>query len=160
MSEVVLIVAAAENGVIGRHGAIPWRLPEDLRRFKALTMGHAIVMGRKTWDSLPKTPLPGRTNIVVTRQRSWQAEGALSAASLDAALKAAGSGPVFVIGGEQIYREALPLATRIELTEIHRAFDGDAFFPECDKAAWREKAREDHAPPEGLRYSFVTLERR
>jgi dihydrofolate reductase len=159
MSEIVLIVAAAENGVIGNNGAIPWRLPEDLRRFKALTMGHAIVMGRKTWDSLPKKPLPGRTNIVVTCQPDWQAEGALPAASLEAALKAAGTGPVFVIGGEQIYRAALPLGSRIELTEIHRAFDGDAMF-QFDKTDWRETVREDHSSTDGLGYSFVTLERR
>jgi dihydrofolate reductase len=160
MSEIVLIVAAAENGVIGRHGVIPWRLPEDLRRFKALTMGHPIVMGRMTWDSLPKKPLPGRTNIVVTRQPGWQVDGALRAASLEAALKAVDGAAAFVIGGEQIYRAALPLATRIELTQIHRSFDGDAFFPMPDQTQWRETAREDHTGADGLGYSFVTLERR
>ena len=159
MTDIVLIVAAAENGVIGKEGAIPWRLPEDLRRFKALTMSHPIVMGRKTWDSFPKKPLPGRTNIVITRQPGWRAEGAVTAASLDDALRIARaqSGTVFVIGGGEIYRAALPQATRVELTEIHQAFDGDAHFPALDRTAWRETAREDHATPEGLRYAFVTL---
>jgi len=160
VSEIVLIVAAAENGVIGKDGAIPWRLPEDLRRFKALTMGHPIVMGRKTWDSFPKKPLPGRTNIVITRQPGWRAQGAVTAASLEDALGIARSESetVFVIGGGEIYRAALPLAMRVELTDVHQAFDGDAHFPALDKS-WRETAREEHATPDGLRYSFVTLER-
>ena len=159
VSGIVLIVAAAENGVIGVKGAIPWRLTEDLRRFRALTTGHPIVMGRKTWDSLPKKPLPGRRNIVVTRDPVWRAEGADAATSLDGALRLAGEDTVFVIGGAEIYRAALPRATRIELTQIHRTFDGDAHF-DFDKSQWRETAREDHATPDGLAYSFVTLERR
>lgn len=158
---IVLIVAAADNGVIGKNGAIPWRLPEDLRRFKALTMGHPIVMGRKTWDSFPKKPLPGRTNIVITRQLGWRADGAVPATSLEDALRLAEDlgDTVFIIGGGEIYRAALTLATHVELTEVHRAFDGDAHFPALDKSAWRETAREDHATAEGLRYSFVSLER-
>ncbi len=158
---IVLIVAAADNGVIGNKDAIPWRLPEDLRRFKTLTMGHPIVMGRKTWDSFPKKPLPGRTNIVITRQSGWSAQGAVTAASLEEAmaLAKAQDETVFIIGGGEIYRAALPLATHVELTEVHRAFDGDAHFPALDKSAWRETAREDHATPDGLGYSFVTLER-
>jgi dihydrofolate reductase len=161
MSDIVLIVAAAANGVIGRDGSIPWRLPEDMRRFKALTMGHPIVMGRKTWDSFPKKPLPGRSNIVVTHQPDWREEGAVAAASPQEAIRvaAAENAAIFVIGGAEIYRAILPVATRIELTEIHQAFDGDAHFPALDTAAWRETAREDHATPEGLRYSFVTLVR-
>jgi dihydrofolate reductase len=161
MTDIVLIVAASENGVIGKDGAIPWRLPADLRRFKALTMGHPIVMGRKTWDSFPKKPLPGRTNIVITRQKEWRAEGAVAASSLEEALRIAQeqSGTVFVIGGGEIYRAALPRATRMEVTEIHLVLDGDAHFPALDKTLWRETAREEHATPEGLRYAFVTFEK-
>ncbi len=151
---VTLILAAAENGVIGRDGAIPWHISDDLKRFKALTMGNTIVMGRKTWDSLPKKPLPGRRNIVVTWQKLWQAEGA-ETMPLERALE---QPDVFIIGGAEIYRAALPRAGRIELTEVHRAFDGDAAFA-FDRKDWTEIAREDHATPEGLRYSFVTLER-
>ena len=157
MSEIVLVVAIARHGVIGKNGAIPWHISDDLKRFKALTMGHRIVMGRKTWDSLPKKPLPGRINMVLTRQKDWQAEGAVPASSLDQA--AAGtSGTVMVIGGAEIYRRALPLASRIELTEVHKDFEGDARF-ELDRAGWRETAREDHITPDGLRYSYVTLTR-
>jgi len=154
---ITLVVAAARNGVIGKDGAIPWRLPEDLKRFKALTLSHAVVMGRKTWDSLPQKnrPLPGRRNIVVTRDADWRAEGA-ERATLEAALEAAED--VFVIGGAEIYRAALPLADRIELTEVHRDFDGDAVFV-FDRSQWRETAREDRVTPEGLAYSFVTLDK-
>ncbi len=157
MSEIVLVVAIADNGVIGKDGGIPWHISEDLKRFKALTMGHTIVMGRKTWDSLPKKPLPGRVNMVVTRQADWRADGALSAASLGQAT-AGTSGTVMVIGGEEIYQRALPMASRIELTEVHRDFDGDAKF-DLDRSGWRETAREDHVTADGLRYSYVTLTR-
>jgi dihydrofolate reductase len=157
MSEIVLVVAAAENGVIGKDGAIPWRISEDMKRFKALTMGHTVVMGRKTWDSLPKKPLPGRANVVVTRQKDWQADGAITASSLGEAT-AGSSGTVMVIGGGEIYAAALPMATRIELTEVHRDFDGDAKF-DFDRSGWTETARESHVTPEGLRYSYVTLTR-
>jgi len=157
MSEIVLVVAAADNGVIGKDGAIPWHIADDLKRFKALTMGHTIVMGRKTWDSLPRKPLPGRANVVVTRQADWQADGAVRAASLGQAVEGT-SGPVFIIGGAQIYDVALPHATRIELTEVHGAFNGDARFV-FDRAGWRESARESHVTPDGLRYSYVTLVR-
>ena len=154
---ITLVVAAARNGVIGKDGAIPWRLSDDLKRFKALTMGHTVVMGRKTWDSLPPKhrPLPGRRNIVVTRDAGWQAEGA-ERATLEQALAA---GDVFVIGGAEIYHAAMPLADRIELTEVQDDFDGDAVFA-FDRSQWRETAREDHVSAEGLAYSFVTLERR
>jgi dihydrofolate reductase len=151
---VTLILAAAENGVIGKDGAIPWHISDDLKRFKALTLGKTVVMGRKTWDSLPRKPLPGRRNIVVTRQKTWQADGAETMA-LEQALEA---DEVFVIGGAEIYRAALPRTDRIELTEVHRAFDGDAEF-EFDRKGWKEIARENHATPEGLAYSFVTLTR-
>jgi dihydrofolate reductase len=151
---VTLILAAAENGVIGKGGAIPWHISDDLRRFKALTMDKTIVMGRKTWDSLPKKPLPGRRNIVVTWQKNWQAEGA-ETMPLETALQ---QQDVFVIGGAEIYRAAMPRASRIELTEVHKAFDGDAAFV-FDRKAWTEIAREDQVTPEGLAYSFVTLTR-
>jgi dihydrofolate reductase len=157
MSELVLVVAIADNGVIGKDGGIPWHISEDMKRFKALTMGHAIVMGRKTWDSLPRKPLPGRINVVVTRQEGWQAEGAVTASSLGQATSGT-SGTVMVIGGAEIYERALPLATRIELTEVHKDFDGDARFV-LDRSGWHETAREDHVTPDGLRYSYVTLTR-
>jgi dihydrofolate reductase len=154
---ITMVVAAADNGVIGRNGAIPWRIPEDLKRFKALTLGHAVVMGRKTWDSLPpkSRPLPGRRNIVVTRDAAWRGDGA-ETSSLDSALAC---GDIFVIGGAEIYRAALGSADRIELTEVHGDFDGDAIFA-FDRAQWRETGREDHVSPDGLAYSFVTLDRR
>ena len=151
---ITLVLAMARNGVIGKGGAIPWRIADDLKRFKHLTLGKPVIMGRKTWDSLPKKPLPGRDNIVVTRQHGWVAEGANTAPSLDQAL--AGNGDVSVIGGGEIYREALARADRIELTEVHREFDGDAHFA-FDRTAWREIAREDHVTPDGLAYSYVTL---
>jgi dihydrofolate reductase len=157
VSEIVLVVAVADNGVIGKDGAIPWRIPEDMKRFKALTTGHTVVMGRKTWDSLPKKPLPGRVNVVVTRQKGWQAEGAVTADSLGQAT-AGTSGAVMVIGGSEIYERALPLASRIELTEVHRAFDGDALF-HLDRTGWTETFREKHVTPDGLSYSYVTLSR-
>jgi dihydrofolate reductase len=157
MSEIVLVVAIAQNGVIGNNGLIPWRISDDMKRFKALTLGHTVVMGRKTWDSLPRKPLPGRVNVVVTRQKDWQAEGAVVAHSLDAAM-AAVSGAVMVIGGAEIYERALPVATRIELTEIQQDFEGDARFV-LDRTGWHETLREEHVTPDGLRYSYVTLER-
>jgi len=153
---ITLVLAIADNGVIGNAGAIPWRLPDDMRRFKALTLGHTVVMGRKTWDSLPakNRPLPGRRNLVVTRDADWHAQGAERVA-LDAALA---GGDAFVIGGAEIYRAALPHADRIELTEVHGEVAGDAVFT-FDRAQWREVAREDHGGADGLAYSFVTLER-
>ena len=157
MSEIVLVVAIAQNGVIGNAGAIPWHISADMKRFKALTLGHTVVMGRKTWDSLPRKPLPGRVNLVITRQADWQAEGAVTSASLEDAL-AGITGTAMVIGGAEIYRRALPLTTRIELTEVHQDFDGDARF-ELDRTGWRESLREDHVTPDGLRYSYVTLVR-
>ena len=154
---ITLVVAAARNGVIGKDGAIPWRLSDDLKRFKALTLGHTVVMGRKTWDSLPprSRPLPGRRNVVVTRDAGWQAEGA-ERATLEQALAMA---DVFVIGGAEIYRTTLPLADRIELTEVQGDFDGDAVFT-FDRSQWRETVREYHVSAGGLAYSFVTLDRR
>jgi dihydrofolate reductase len=157
MSEIVLVLALADNGVIGKDGGIPWHISEDMKRFKALTMGHTVVMGRKTWDSLPIRPLPGRVNVVVTRQQDWQAEGATVAHSLGQATSGT-SGMVMIIGGAEIYERALPLASRIELTEVHRAFKGDATFA-FERKGWHETRREDRVTPEGLRYSYVTLAR-
>ena len=160
---VVLIAAIADNGVIGRDGGLPWRLPADLRRFKALTLGedrggHAMIMGRKTFDSFPR-PLPGRCHIVLTRDAAWRAEGAEPVHSPAEALAVAGDGEVAVIGGAEIYALFLPLAQRIELTEVHAAFDGDTHMPALD-SAWRETARENHpATDMAPAYSFVTLTR-
>ena len=151
---VTLVLAATENGVIGKHGAIPWRIADDMKRFKALTMGKRIVMGRKTWDSLPRKPLPGRDNVVVTRDPAWQAQGASVVHRVEDAL----SGEAMVIGGAEIYRIALPFADVIELTEVHHDFDGDAAFT-FDRSPWREVARERHVTPEGLEYSYVRLVR-
>ena len=157
---ITLILALADNGVIGRNGAIPWRIGDDLKRFKQLTLGKPVVMGRKTWDSLPKKPLPERINIVVTRQPGWKAEGAIAASSFDDALvKAAQAAEVMVIGGAEIYRAALAKAQRIELTEVHRPFEGDAVFS-FEREAWREVAREEHVTPDGLSFSYVTLTRK
>jgi dihydrofolate reductase len=156
---ITLVLAMAENGVIGKEGAIPWRIADDMKRFKALTLGKPVVMGRKTWDSLPRKPLPDRTNIVVTRQAGWQADGAVTASSFDEALrKAQSAADIMVIGGGEIYHAALAEADRIELTQIHRAFEGDAHFA-FDRSGWKEIAREDHATPDGLGYSYVTLVR-
>lgn len=159
---LALIVAVAANRVIGHHGALPWRLSNDLRHFRELTTGHAIIMGRRTWDSLPRA-LPGRQNIVVTRQSDFRAEGARVVRSLTDALAAVTApAPAFCIGGGAIYRAALPLARLAYVTEIDRAFDGDTTFPALDPAHWRESAREIHAAdkPDEPGYAFVTYERR
>ena len=163
MSGVTLVVAVAENGAIGKDGALPWRIPEDLKRFKALTMGRPVIMGRKTWDTLPKKPLPGRLNIVVTRNAAFHAEGAIVAHSFRDALAIAQSenpDSVMVIGGAEIFAAALPLARRIELTEVAASPAGDAFMPPLDRAQWREVAREGPYSAGEVGYSFVTLERR
>ncbi|WP_404371882.1 dihydrofolate reductase [Sphingomonas sp. MMS24-J45] len=154
---ITLILARAENGVIGRDGKLPWHLPADLKRFKALTMGQPMVMGRKTFESFP-APLPGRRHIVLTRDAGWSADGAEVAHSVEAALALAGDGDVAVIGGAEVFALFEPLADRVELTEVHAAPEGDAVVPEF--LDWREVAREDHAA-EATRpgYSFVTLER-
>lgn len=156
---VFLVAAVAANGVIGADGKLPWRLPEDLKHFKALTLGHPVIMGRKTWESLGR-PLPGRENIVVTRSVGYDAPGASVAASLDAALAlCAGEPLVFVIGGSELYAAALPLADGLVLTEIHRDYDGDTRFPELDRKAWRETQRRPQTAADGLRFDFVLYER-
>lgn len=149
-------LARADNGVIGIEGRLPWHLPADLKRFKAQTLGRAMVMGRRTFESFP-APLPGRRHIVLTRDRSWSADGAEVAHSLEEALALAGPDAA-VIGGAEVFALALPHAKRIELTEVHRTYAGDAVVPAFE--GWREVAREDHAV-EGERpaYSFVTLAR-
>ena len=161
MSVLSLVVAVADNGVIGNRGALPWRIPEDMRRFRTLTIGKPCIMGRRTWDSLPRRPLPGRMNIVVTRDRSFRADGAIVVHSLeDGIARAHGAAEVMIIGGAEIYRAALEHAHRIELTEVHSTPEGDATMPPFDRADWRETAREEHVDASGLRYSYVTLARR
>ena len=152
---ITLVLARAANGVIGRDGALPWHLSADLRRFKTLTMGRPMVMGRKTFDGFP-TPLPGRRHIVLTRDRDWSAAGAEAAHTVEQALALAGDGPVAVIGGAEVFALFRPRADRIELTEVHATPDGDTVVPPF--AGWRETARADH-PAEAGRpgYSFVTL---
>jgi dihydrofolate reductase len=160
VSTVSLIVAMADNGVIGQDGRLPWRIPDDMRRFKALTLGKPCIMGRRTWESLPKKPLPGRLNIVVTRERNYRPDGATGVHSLDEALaQAAGADEICVIGGAEIYRAALSRATLIHLTQVHGDIEGDTRMPLFDRTEWRETAREDHETPEGLRFSYVTLEK-
>ena len=156
-----LIYARAANGVIGKNNAMPWHLPEDMAHFKGLTQGWPVIMGRKTWDSLPPRfrPLPGRTNVVITRQPGWMDNGAQPAASLEDALAlCAPAEEIWVIGGAQIYAQALPLAARLEVTEIAENFDGDAFAPPLG-AEWKEAAREHHVSAKGLNFSFVTYQK-
>jgi dihydrofolate reductase len=152
-----LIYARARNGVIGRDGGLPWHLPEDLAHFKRVTMGAPVIMGRKTWDSLPPRfrPLPGRINIVVTRQSGWAADGAVRAGSLDEAVALCCGHPrAWVIGGAEIYAQALPVADTAEVTEIDADFEGDAFAPRLGPA-WAEVARDPHRSAGGLDFSFV-----
>ncbi len=158
---LTLIAAVARNGVIGIDNRLPWHLPADLRRFKELTTGHAVIMGRKTWESLPAKfrPLPGRRNVVVTRDAAYRAEGATVAASLPAAIAAAGADEAFVIGGAELYAAAMPLADRLQLTEIAATFAGDTHFPTVDSRQWRQAAREAHSGEGGLDYAFVTYQR-
>jgi len=158
---VSIIVATDERGAIGREGQLPWRLPEDLRRFKALTLGKPVVMGRKTWDSIGR-PLPGRLNLVVTRQAGLQLPGATVVGSLDEALSTAGDVPeVCIIGGAEIYRLALPLADTLHVTRVHALVDADTYFPALDLQQWEEVAREEHAADErhAHSYDFVELRR-
>jgi dihydrofolate reductase len=157
--EITLIMARATNGVIGRDGAMPWRIPADLRRFKRLTMGCPMIMGRKTFDSLPAL-LEGRRHIVLTRDPDWAEEGAERADSVEAALALANAPHVMVIGGGEIYRLFLPLADRIELTEVDIAPEGDAHIDYPDTSAWTEITRETHdADGATPGYAFVTFKR-
>ena len=163
--EIALIAAVARNGTIGHGNALLWRLPEDGRWFRAQTTGCPVIMGRKTWDSLPERfrPLPNRTNIVVTRQRDWSAAGALVTHDLAEAIAAAGAVPrLFVIGGAELYAAALPIADELVLTEIDADFDGDTRFPAWDRSRFVETERQRHhaAPPNDFDFSFVRYRRR
>jgi dihydrofolate reductase len=155
-----MVVARAENGVIGRGGGLPWHLSDDLKRFKALTMGSAMVMGRKTFESLPGL-LPGRRHIVLTRDPDWTAEGAETAHDVPSALMLAGEPNVSIIGGAEIFRQFLPVTDRIELTEVHARPEGDTFMPPFDPVHWREAAREVRPARDGQpAFSFIRLERK
>jgi len=157
--QVSLVAAVASGGVIGRDGTIPWHIPEDMRRFREVTMGHPVVMGRRTWESLPDRfrPLPGRRNVVVTRNEDWEAEGAERAASLEDALaRLADSEQVFVIGGAQLYAAALPVADELLLTEIELDVPGDTFFPPFDPEIFLEVSREPVVSGDGTAFAFVT----
>ena len=165
--ELVLIAAVARNGVIGRDGALPWHLSADMAHFRDLTRGCPVIMGRRTWDSLSPRyrPLPGRANIVVSRRAGWTADGAQAAPSLAAALRLAqvrldASRRVFVIGGAQLYREAMPQADQLELTEVQAEVAGDAQFPFWDRAAFDEVQREPQQAEEGLAFDFVTYRKK
>jgi dihydrofolate reductase len=156
-----LIAALADNRVIGRGGGLPWHLPDDLRRFKSLTMGRPILMGRRTFDSIGRA-LPGRRNLVLTRHPDTLPAGVEAVASLPSALAmCADAEELCVIGGAELYRLALPLATRLELTQVHATIDGDVLFPDYDSAQWRELERREHAADERHRWpmTFLTLER-
>jgi dihydrofolate reductase len=161
--KVSLVAAVARGGVIGQGNAIPWRIPEDAQHFRALTMGHPVIMGRRTWDSLPDRfrPLPGRRNVVVTRNADWQADGAERAGSLEDVLRLLDGAPqVFVIGGGELYADALPLADELLLTEIDMDIDGDTRFPSWDRTAFEETSREQHVSANGTPFAFVTYARR
>jgi dihydrofolate reductase len=160
LTEIVLVVARAENGVIGRDGKLPWHIPADLRHFKAITSGTPMIMGRRTFDSLPGL-LPGRRHVVLTRDRGWSAEGAEVAHDVDQALALAGADRVTVIGGAEIFRLFMPRATTFELTEVHEAIDGDTTMPPPDPQQWQEVSRESHQAENGRpAFSFVCLVRR
>lgn len=154
---IVFHLARADNGVVGRDGAIPWRIPGEQARFKAMTMGKPMIMGRKTFESFP-APLPGRRHIVLTRDGGWRAKGAEAAHTVEEALALSGDGEVAVIGGAEVFALLLDRAARVELTEVHCAPEGDAVVPPFD--GWREVAREDRAAAGDVpSHSFVTLER-
>jgi dihydrofolate reductase len=162
--QIVLIAAVADNGVIGRGGTMPWRMKSDMRHFVALTKGKPVVMGRKTYDSTHIKPLPNRTNIVVTRDKNFTAPGVLVTMNLEAALEAARGDAlrrgtdIMVIGGTDIFAQAMPLADRLELTQIHMTPEGDSLFPAVDSTVWREAAREAHpaGPDDDAAYDFVS----
>jgi dihydrofolate reductase len=157
---VYLVAAVAANGIIGAKGKLPWHIPEELKHFKRLTLGHPVIMGRRTWESL-KGALPQRENIVVTRTPGYEAPGAAVASSLDAALALCAGEPVaFVIGGTQLFKEALPLAAGMVLTEIQRDYEGDTWFPAWDRSQWRESQREAHTAADGTRFDFVLYEKK
>jgi len=161
---ISIVVACDKNRVIGKENKLPWKIPADLQRFKRLTTGHPVIMGRKTWESIPEKfrPLPGRTNIVVTRNESYSAQGAIISNSVKNALELARTSPgqeeIFFIGGAQIYTEAKPLADRLYVTEVDTEIEGDAFFPEY-KSLFIKKILEEPSEHEGLKYSYLILEK-
>ncbi len=161
--EITQIVAVAENGVIGNNNDLIWRLSSDLKRFKALTMGHPMIMGRKTYESIGK-PLPGRTTIIITRSNDYKAEGCIVVQSIEAAIEEAKKldTEAFIVGGAQIYTQSLPYTTKVELTEVHETFEGDTFLPKFGSDVWKEVGREKHSADEKNKhdYSFVTLVRK
>jgi dihydrofolate reductase len=159
---VSILAAVADNGVIGVRNALPWTLPADLRRFKKLTIGHHVFMGRKTFDSIGRVPLPGRTNIVITRQPGFRAENAITAGSIEEAIRLSqGDEEVFNLGGAEIFRAGMAMTDRLYITHVHALVDGDAYFPEIDPREWLLVEREEHAADEKNRYpfAFATYER-
>ncbi len=160
MTQLSIIVAVAHDGVIGVNNTLPWHLPEDLKRFRALTMGHHIIMGRKTYDSLGRL-LPGRTTVIVTRNENYRVEGALVANSLEAAIAlCANDDEVFLIGGAELYQAGLKLAHKLYITEIELEVAGDAFFPKLVSTEWQETEREAHTSEKGLSFSYATYIRK
>ena len=156
MKNLSLIVAVANHNVIGINNTLPWHLPEDLKRFRALTTGHHIIMGRKTYESLGRL-LPNRTTVIVTRNKNYQVAGALIAHNLQAALAlCAGDNEPFLIGGAELYKEGIQLANKLYITEVHADFDGDAYFEKVDLTQWQELDREKHIAQSGLQYSYVS----
>ncbi len=165
MSRIAFVVAVSRNGVIGREGVLPWHIPSDLKRFKAVTMGKPVIMGRKTWDSLPKRPLPGRRNIVLTRRATFVAEGAEVAANIEEALQMARAdnpAEICVIGGGEVFRLFFPLADRIYLTEVDLEAEGETFFPRIDPAQWQETLRESvpAGPLDSAGFTLRALDRK
>ena len=156
----VALVAMADNGVIGRDNGLPWHLPDDLKRFKAFTIGHTVLMGRRTFESIGKA-LPGRRNLVLTRNPAWRAAGCETVASFDAAVASAGDSTLFVIGGAEVFSACWPMIGRVELTEVHTDAEGDIRLTGFDRRQWREIFREEHAvdPRHAYPFSFVTLVR-
>jgi dihydrofolate reductase len=156
---VYLVAAVASNRIIGSNGRLPWSLPEDLKHFKRLTLGHPVIMGRRTWESL-NGPLPGRDNIVVSATPGYEAPGAAVANSLEGALALCTGEPVaFVIGGSRLFAESLPIADGLVMTEIDRAYEGDTWFPQYDRSRWRETQRERHVAADGTKFDFVLYEK-
>ena len=160
---ISLVAAVARGGVIGRQNTIPWRIPEDVAHFKAVTVGHPVVMGRRTWDSIPERfrPLPDRRNVVVTRNPGWHADGAERAGSLDDALSLLRDEPrIFVIGGAELYEAALPVADELLLTEIDLEVEGDVRFPAFDRTVFEEVSRDQHLSADGTSFAFAVYRRR
>lgn len=160
MTELSLIVAFAKNNVIGINNTLPWHLPEDLKRFRALTTGHHIIMGRKTYESLGRL-LPGRTTVIVTRNKNYKLEGALIAHSLESAVDLCqNDAEAFVIGGAELYQDGLRLANKLYITEVDLSIEGDAFFPNLDLNLWQETLREAHTSAQGFLFSYISYVRK